>query len=93
MTDPADCVGTCGQARSGRSGGPCGGRIAHSESVVASASIRHPVSPAEIQAVLAALIVEKNQLVKANDLAAAEAIGLAIDYWFTRLANQREAAC
>jgi hypothetical protein len=60
-------------------------------SVAAPASNREPPSPVEVRAIIATLLVEKHQLLKAKDAAAAEAIGLAIDYWHTVLARTREA--
>ena len=44
-------------------------------------------SAAEVRAIVADLLVEKNQYLKAHNTAAAEAIGLAIDYWQKVLAK------
>jgi hypothetical protein len=59
--------------------------------MAATPSNREPPSGAEVRAILAALLVEKNQLRKASDAEAAEAIGLAIEYWQTVLARTPEA--
>lgn len=59
--------------------------------MAATASNRQPLSAAEVRAILGALIVEKNQLLHDGDRAAAEAIGLAIDYWQRVLARTLEA--
>jgi hypothetical protein len=59
--------------------------------MAATPSNRQPPSGAEVRAILAALLVEKNQLRKASDAEAAEAIGLAIEYWQTVLARTPEA--
>jgi uncharacterized MnhB-related membrane protein len=58
-----------------------------SEGVAATVSTRKPSSAAGVRAIIGALIVEKHRLLKANDPAAAEAIGLAIDYWQTVLSR------
>jgi hypothetical protein len=60
------------------------------KSVAATASNRESPSPVEVRAIIATLLVQRNELVKAKDAAAAEAIGLAIDYWQTVLARKRE---
>lgn len=54
---------------------------------VAATSTCEPPSAGEVQAVIGALIVEENQLRKANDPGAADAIGLAIEYWRKVLAR------
>jgi hypothetical protein len=59
--------------------------------MAATPSNRELPSGAEVRAILAALLVEKNQLRKASDAEAAEAIGLAIEYWQTVLARTPEA--
>lgn len=59
--------------------------------MAATPSNRELPSAAEVKAILAALLVEKDQLLKAGDSEAAEAIGLAIDYWHTVLARTPEA--
>jgi hypothetical protein len=59
--------------------------------MAATPSNREVPSGAEVRAILAALLVEKNQLRKASDAEAAEAIGLAIEYWQTVLARTPEA--
>jgi hypothetical protein len=58
-----------------------------SEGVAAIASTRKPPSAVQVRAIIGALIVEKHRLLKANDPAGAEAIGLAIDYWQTVLSR------
>ena len=51
---------------------------------------RRQLPPAEVRELIGNLIVEKNQLLHAGDEAAAEALGLAIEYWQKVLAETHE---
>ena len=59
--------------------------------MAASPSKAGPATAAEVRAIIGALVVERNELLKAGDAGGAEALELAIDYWRMRLAKAPEA--